>query len=93
MRRREPMKRECFGSKSNATRRPTRGRRLLAAAGLLALAVGFPSPAQAFVCKVVDYRVCGRCICCLLTCVNCYDQTGALLDSVCGETYCYNNCD
>jgi hypothetical protein len=82
------------GFSAYVTTGPRRSHRLLAAAGLLALAMSFsPSPAQAFVCKVQDYRVCGRCICCLLTCVNCFDpQTGALLDSVCGDTICYNNC-
>lgn len=87
------MKRKGFSSNSYVTRNLRRARRVLVAAGFLALGVGlWPSAAQAGIsCKVKDFRACGVYECCLISCVYCFDSLGNEVgDPVCSDVFCYN---
>jgi hypothetical protein len=72
-----------------------RGRvyRVLVAAGVLASVVGlWPSPAQAKItCRIQDIRACGRYICCIESCIYCYDSITLELvgDIVCSDPTCW----
>jgi|HubBroStandDraft_3_1064219.scaffolds.fasta_scaffold25768_3 hypothetical protein len=69
-----------------------RGRWLLAAKLFVLIVALCAVPAQAIVkCTVTDYRSCGRCICCLLTCIDCYDSVTGDSSSDCTTT-CSNRC-
>ncbi len=69
-----------------------RNLRLLPAAGLFALIIGLcSSPAQAAAggCQVRDFNGCYRTVCCIQTCLICYDSDGNIVDITCSDTYCY----
>ena len=86
------MKLKGFSADSYVTRSLRRGRRVLAAAGLFALVVGFwPRPAQAAIkCNVHIFHSCSQYVCCFQVCTICYDTlTGDIIDISCGDTICY----
>ena len=66
--------------------------RVLVVAGFLAIVAGlWPAPAQAVTCKIYFVRICGPTICCIQSCINCYDAQGNPIgDPVCSDPICYN---
>jgi hypothetical protein len=87
------MKRNGFSSNSCVTRNLRRARRVLVAAGFLAVVAGlWPAPAQAKGgCIVYFVRFCGPTICCMQSCIECYDSQGNPIgDPYCGDPICFN---
>jgi hypothetical protein len=66
---------------------------LLAARMFVLMVALWAVPANAIPkCKITDYRSCGRCICCLFTCIDCYDPATGASSSDCSDVTCYNTC-
>ena len=72
----------------------SRRSRWLLAAKLFVLIVALcAAPAQARVgCTITDIRTCGRCICCLVTCIDCYDPVTRTSSHDCSSVYCDDRC-
>jgi len=85
---------KSLGSKRSRIRSLKRGCRLLSAAALLAMVMGlWASPVQAVAggCSVRDFKGCYRTVCCIQTCLICYDSEGNIVDITCSDTYCYDS--
>ena len=70
-----------------------RSRWLLAAKLFVLIGALCAAPAQAKVaCTITDIRSCTQCICCLVTCIACFDSVTGDRSNDCSSVYCDNRC-